>query len=183
MNKDEKEKLFSFFENESKKLNNYVRRKIQSINDMDAEDIVADVMLNLFKKSDILVHVENLAAYVYRSLYYKIIDYQRSNNRTRTISLQSSLDENGEDLLIELLTDNAASVSNEAERKEFFTILSQAVSSLDTKQRAVFIATELEGKSYKELSLQWNEPIGTLLSRKSRAMKALQILLKDYKNE
>ena len=181
MNKDEKGKLFSFFANESKKLNNYVHMKIQSINDMDAEDIVSDVMLNLFNKPDIIVHIENLAAYVYKSLYYKIIDYQRRNNRT--ISLQSSLDENGENLLMELLADNAASVSSEVEKKEFFRILSQAVSSLDTRQRAIFIATEFEGKSYKELSLQWDEPMGTLLSRKSRAVKALRILLKDYKNE
>lgn len=181
MNKDEKGKLFNFFSYESKKINNYVRRKIPSINDMDAEDIVADVMLNLLNKPDIMGHVENLAAYVYRSLHYKIIDYQRRSNRT--ISLQSSLDANTEDLLIEILADNAASVSNEVERKEFFKKLSQAISSLDTKQRAVFIATEFEGKSYKELSLLWNEPIGTLLSRKSRAIKALQIMLKDYKNE
>lgn len=181
MNKDEKGKLFHFFANESKKLNNYVHRKIQSINDMDAEDIVSDVMLNLFNKPDIIAHIENLAAYVYRSLYYKTIDYQRSNNRT--ISLDASLDENGENSLIELLADNTTSVSNEVEKKEFYKKLSQAVSSLETRQRAVFIATEFEGKSYKELSLQWDEPIGTLLSRKSRAVKALRVMMKEYKSE
>lgn len=179
MNKYEKGKLFHFFSNESKKLNNYVRCKIQSINDMDAEDIVSDVMLNLFNKPDIIAHIENLAAYVYKSLYYKTIDYQR--NIKRTISLQSCLDENGENLLIELLVDNTACVSDEVERKEFFRKLLQVISSLEPKQRAVFIATEFEGKSYKELSLQWNEPIGTLLSRKSRTIKALQIMLKEYK--
>lgn len=181
MNKDEKGRLFHFFANESKKLNSYVHRKIQSINDMDAEDIVSDVMLNLFNKPDIIAHIENLAAYVYRSLYHRIIDYQRSSNRT--VSLDGSLDENGEISLIELLADNTASVSNEAEKKEFYKKLSQAVSSLETRQIAVFIATELEGKSYKELSLQWNEPIGTLLSRKSRAVKALRVMMKEYKYE
>ena len=182
MNKEDKGKLFVFFANEGKKLNNYVRRKIQSIGDMDAEDIVGDVMLNLFNKPDITAHIENLAAYVYRSIYYKIIDYQRSSNY-KTISLQSYLDENGEDLLIELLVDKGISVSNEVERREFFRKLAQAISSLDPKQRAVFIATEFEGRSFKELSLLWNEPIGTLLSRKYRTVKPLQIILKDYENE
>ncbi|HEX2947398.1 MAG TPA: RNA polymerase sigma factor [Clostridia bacterium] len=181
MNKEDRGKLFVFFANEGKKLNNYVRRKIQSINDMDAEDIVGDVMLNLFNKPDITARVENLAAYVYRSLYYKIIDYQRSNHKT--ISLQSYLDENGEDLLIKLIADKGISVSSEVERKEFFRKLAQAISSLDQKQRAVFIATEFEGRSFKELSVLWNEPIGTLLSRKYRTIKALQIMLKDYQNE
>lgn len=70
MNKDEKGKLFHFFANESKKLNNYVHRKIQSINDMDAEDIVSDVILNLFNKPDIIAHIENLAAEENKIQYY-----------------------------------------------------------------------------------------------------------------
>ncbi|NLV35153.1 MAG: RNA polymerase sigma factor [Clostridiaceae bacterium] len=181
MNKDEEGKLFGFFVNEGKKLNNYVRKKIRSINDMDAEDIVSDVMINLFNKPDITARIENLAAYVYRALYYKIIDYLRSDNRT--ISLESNFDGNGECLLIEILADKSTSVSNEAERKEFLSKLAQCLSSLDPKQRAVFIATEFEGKSFKELSLLWDEPIGTLLSRKHRAIKLLQRMLKDYRRE
>lgn len=54
-----------------------------------------------------------------------------------------------------------------------------ALDVLDPKQRAVFLATELDGKSFKELSALWDEPIGTLLSRKSRAVKALKKMLND----
>jgi DNA-directed RNA polymerase specialized sigma24 family protein len=54
-------------------------------------------------------------------------------------------------------------VSNEAERKEFRRMLAQCLSSLELKQRAVFIATEFEGKSFKELSLLWEEPIGRII--------------------
>lgn len=42
MSKDGKGKLFHFFANESRKLNSYVHRKIRSIDDMYAEDIVSD---------------------------------------------------------------------------------------------------------------------------------------------
>jgi DNA-directed RNA polymerase specialized sigma24 family protein len=41
------------------------------------------------------------------------------------------------------------------------------------------IATELKGKSFRDLSEEWGEPIGTLLSRKSRAVKTLKKLLED----
>ena len=45
--------------------------------------------------------------------------------------------------------------------------------------RAVLIATELKGKSFRELSEEWDEPMGTLLSRKSRAVKTLRKLLEE----
>jgi DNA-directed RNA polymerase specialized sigma24 family protein len=59
--------------------------------------------------------------------------------------------------------------------------LSQAISALEPKQQAVFIATEMQGISFKSLSEQWNEPMGTLLSRKFRAVKTLQEMLQDFK--
>jgi len=179
MDKDGTGKLFDFFAAKSKNLKSYVHRKIQSISDMDAEDIVGEVMLNLFIKADITGRVENLAAYVYRSLHNKIVDYQRSNSRT--MSLSSCMDEDGEIPLLELLSDGTENVSGEVERKEFMRRLSQAISKLEPRQRAVFIATEMKGMSFRELSEQWNEPIGTLLSRKCRAVKALQEMLKDLR--
>ena len=55
--------------------------------------------------------------------------------------------------------------------------LTEAIGKLEPRQRAVFIATELKEKSFRELSEAWGEPIGTLLSRKSRAVKALRQLM------
>ena len=70
-------------------------------------------------------------------------------------------------------------VASTLENKELAQRLSNAIDQLEPKQRAVFIATEFDGKTFKELSERWSEPIGTLLSRKSRAMKALQNALVD----
>ena len=61
--------------------------------------------------------------------------------------------------------------------------LGQAIGRLEPRQRAVFIATELNGMSFRVLSEQWHEPLGTLLSRKSRAVKALRGMLKDFVDE
>lgn len=125
MSQDDIHHLYAFFQKEGQKLQQYVLRKSKRINDMDAEDIVDEVMLQLLSIIGMRGPVKNLPAYVYRALQNRMVD------------------------------------------------------TLEPKQRAVFIATEFDGKSFKELSELWHEPIGTLLSRKSRAMKALQTKLKD----
>lgn len=45
---------------------------------MDIEDVIGDIMLNLFNKADVTARVENLAAYIYRTLYNKAIDGLKS---------------------------------------------------------------------------------------------------------
>ncbi len=172
-------RLFDYFATENRKLTGYVKKRMSDIGDMDAEDIVGDVMLNLFKRADTPLSIENLGAYVYRALRNKIIDHHRKT--CRTVSLQNCLNDDGDTKFIELLTDDSACVSSVAERKEFMRRLSEAVGALEPKQQAVFIATEMQGLSFKTLSAQWNEPVGTLLSRKYRAIKALRDMLNDFK--
>jgi RNA polymerase sigma factor (sigma-70 family) len=136
------------------------------------------IRVGTLEKAGFTSHVESLPAYVYRALRNRVVDYQRS--RKNTISLDSCVDEDGEIALIDLLGDESSSVTGRVERREFFRKLGQALDRLEAKQRAVFLATEFAGKSFKSLSTEWGEPIGTLLSRKSRAVKALREMLKDY---
>lgn len=174
---DRDRRIFDFFAAQRDRFIGYVQKRVRSIDDMDAEDIVEEVMLSIFDRADVLGQVENLAAYVYRSIHNQIIDFQRQN--LRTVSLQSLVDEDDETLLIELLSDSSASVNSEVERREFMSRLGEAIDRLEPRQRAIFIATEVEGRAFRELSEEWREPIGTLLSRKSRSVKALQEMLRD----
>ncbi len=171
--------MFDFFAAQNSKLRAYVRRKIRSINDMDAEDIVEEVMLNLFAREAEAGPIENLAAYVYRSLYNKTVDYLKK--ASRTVPLQNDAQDDAEHPMMDRLYDSTANVNSEADRRELNHALAQAIDMLEPKQRAVFVATELMGVSFRELSEQWNEPMGTLLSRKCRAVKALQEMLKDLR--
>ncbi len=57
-----------------------------------------------------------------------------------------------------------------------------ALAMLDEKSRFVFVETEFNGKSYKQLSELTGEPIGTLLSRKNRAVKKLCVMMENYNN-
>jgi RNA polymerase sigma factor (sigma-70 family) len=177
MDSDGKNRLFGYFAAEGKKFIAYVRSRFSEIGEMDAEDIVSEVMLRLAVRADISLPTDHLAAYVYRSLNNQTVDHRRKS--AHTLSLQSLADEDGEISFLELLMDDGASVSGEAERREFTSRLKEAVDALEPRQRAVFIATEIKGKTFGELSEAWNEPVGTLLSRKCRAVKALREMLRE----
>lgn len=151
---------------------NYVKARARTIGDMDAEDIVSDVMINVTLRPKTAGPVENMAAYVYRSVRNKIADHYRQ--KTKTVSLDAL---EGASFL-GLLADNAPQPLEAEIEKETLLKVSQAIGRLEPRQRAVLLATEVWGKTYRELSKEWNEPVGTLLSRKHRAITALRRMLK-----
>ena len=75
---------------------------------------------------------------------------------------------------------NHDSAETDASRLELREKLLWAVGRLSPLERALWIATTIEGRGFGELAREWDEPIGTLLSRKSRANARLRELLKDY---
>ena len=174
-----KNTIVQFFKNESKKLINYIKKKVQKIENMDAEDMLSDVMLKILKQDDI-DYVDNFTGYVYRALQNKIIDYYRKKDNT--ISLNSYTNSEKNTMLLDILPDKI-DLNDEIERKELKKRLFQAISDLKPSQKAIFVATEIEGITFRELSQEWNEPIGTLLARKSRAVKNLRESLQDLKNK
>ena len=138
----------------------YVRHLIDDAADRDAEDIVQDVMLSIFDKADVTIPIENLAAYVYRSLRNKVIDVFRKKKDVVSLS--------------DVISEANYETEREVERKELMDFVFRAVDSLPPGQRGILIATEFEGRSFRELSEEWQIPIGTLLARKSRALQHIR---------
>ncbi|MTV48278.1 sigma-70 family RNA polymerase sigma factor [Heliobacillus mobilis] len=162
------------FQQEQKNFMHYVRRKVTGISEMDAEDIVAEVFFNVFNRADLEIHVENLTAYLYCSIRNKVVDFLRKPKPS--ISLDQ-IDEATGTTLLERIIDPDADIHAVLHKKEVQERLNSALLELEPNQRKVWIATEIEGRSFKELAEKWNEPLGTLLSRKSRASKALKKIL------
>jgi RNA polymerase sigma factor (sigma-70 family) len=177
---EQRKRLIEIVVGERSKFMGYVRRKAAEMSHMDAEDILADVVFNIFDKADIAGHIENLTAYIYRALANKISDYRRQK---RPAVSMDNVDSENEMPLVDRLADPAADIEQTLERRDLRERLYDAVSRLEPKQRAVWIATEIEGSTFRDLSAEWNEPIGTLLSRKNRAVKALRAMLKDVVEE
>jgi RNA polymerase sigma factor (sigma-70 family) len=173
--------IADFFSKEQERLRNYIRSRLTDMSEMDIEDLLQDLFFNLFNKADISLHIENLAAYIYRSIQNRIIDYLRKKNKALSLDEIIATNEGSVSALGEMIADPRADVEKRLIQQELHDKIFAAINKLESKQKAVWIATEIENYSFRELSLLWDEPIGTLLARKHRALKNLQAALKDYK--
>jgi RNA polymerase sigma factor (sigma-70 family) len=140
----------------------------------DAEDIVQDVMLKMFRLLNMNTKIENLAAYAWKSLKNLIIDTHR-----RKEQYNERIDDHHEELA------SAEAGPEEAMLRDHFSeYMNRALKELKPSEKAIWTATEIDGISFQELAVAWNEPIGTLLSRKYRTeKKILDTLNAIYKGE
>ena len=168
-----KEKLADFFRRERRRLIGYVKRWIEDTAERDGEDIVQDVAFNLFNKADVTEPIENLTAYVYQALRNRTIDLLRKR-RGKVVSLDMEANSGTNLTLSDLILDSHIGADKEMEKKELHHQLIQAIDSLNEKDRAIVIETEFNSRSFRELSEQWKIPIGTLLARKSRALRKIR---------
>ena len=156
----QKKRIASLIATEWTRLVGYVRAWISDTAERDAEDVVQDVIERLFERADVTEPVADLTAYLYRSLRNKVIDLYRKPKRAVELP--------------EDLSDIRFEASAEMDREEARETLFEAIDELPPAQREVLVATELEGRSFKELAEEWETPIGTLLARKHRAIRALK---------
>jgi RNA polymerase sigma factor (sigma-70 family) len=156
----QKKRIAGFIATEWTRLVGYVRAWIADTADRDAEDVVQDVIERVFEKADFTEPIADLSAYLYRSLRNKVIDLYRKPKRAAELP--------------EDLSDVRFEASEEMDREDAREALFEAIDDLPPAQREVLVATELEGRSFKELAAEWETPIGTLLARKHRAIHALR---------
>ncbi len=175
----QRNRLTEFFASEYKRMVGFVRKKVDDLAAQDAEDFVQEVAANLFSRADISAPVENLSAYVYRSLRNEIVDYFRL--KRNTVSLDAPVNRTEEICFADILKE--AGGSSDIQRKETIEELYEHLNRLSQEERALVIATEIEGRTFKELSSRWKIPINTLLSKKSRAMKKLLGEVKKNKHK
>jgi RNA polymerase sigma-70 factor (ECF subfamily) len=157
----QKKRLASLISEEWNRLVGYVRSRIEDTAERDAEDVVQDVIEHLFEKADMTDPIVDLSGYLFRSLRNRVIDLYR---RKRAPSEELS----GE------IADLRYEAEQTMDREEAQEALGEAIEDLPRAQRDVLVATELEGRSFRELAEEWQTPIGTLLARKHRAIQALR---------
>jgi RNA polymerase sigma factor (sigma-70 family) len=164
-----------FIEEKRGALLHYIRSRVNEIGMRDAEDILQDVLAG-FVAIDDSENIEEVSSYIYRSIRNKIIDIYRGSEYSRNIrSLDEEISGDGDSLVGRIRSDPQLLM----ERGDLMEKILTAVDSLSEDQKAVWIATELEGRNFQELAVLWDEPLGTLLSRKSRATKKLRKILSD----
>jgi RNA polymerase sigma-70 factor (ECF subfamily) len=176
----QKKSLDRFFRNEYQKLVNFVRKNLDDrYFEASPEDIIQDVALGLIDKLDLDAQIGNLTGYIYRSVRNKIIDYQKK--KQRTVSIETFTDRKNENYLLNTLSDETSDEETKYANIEP-EILQQAISQLRPDEQAVIMATEFDQQTYEELSVEWDVPVGTLLSRKHRALSKLHKILLNKQN-
>jgi|WetSurMetagenome_2_1015567.scaffolds.fasta_scaffold01680_3 RNA polymerase sigma factor (sigma-70 family) len=176
------ERISSFIKAERAALVGYVRGLIGDAADRDGEDIVQDVVTGLLERADPLMPLRSVSAYVYQSIRNRVVDAFRSGKKN--VPLDHGGGEDEALSLAETLHDARFDTEAEVAGGELREILVEAMDRLSDNERAIVIATELEGFSFRELSEMWDVPLGTLLAQKSRALAKLResIPLKEYTN-
>lgn len=163
------------------RLRNFIRRRVPD--PADAEDIVQEVLYELVEANRLLMPIEHLTGWLYRVARNRIIDLFRKKKEEPFTDAAAEY-ENGELLRFEdLLPSPDAGPDALYMHSILVDELELALGELPDEQREVFIAHEIDGRSFKELSAETGVSVNTLLSRKRYAVLHLRERLRKIHDE
>jgi RNA polymerase sigma factor (sigma-70 family) len=166
MPKDQDRRIADVVDREQSRLRNFIRRRVAD--PRDVEDIVQDVFSELVEANRLLMPIDQVSAWLFRVARNRIIDLFRRKKPER-------FDEDGE---ARLLSPDAGP-EDAFERSVLLDEIEDALDELPKEQRDVFIAHEIDGKSFKEISAETGVNVNTLLSRKRYAVQFLRERLQE----
>jgi RNA polymerase sigma factor (sigma-70 family) len=166
---------------EQSRLRNFIRRRVPD--PRDAEDILQDVFYELVEANRLLMPIEHVTGWLFRVARNHITDLFRKK-RPESFSDSAVDDEDGELLEIEdFLPSSDAGPEALYLHNLLLDELELAVDELPEEQRKVFVAHELEGRSFKEMAAETGVSVNTLLSRKRYAVLHLRERLQSVYDE
>jgi RNA polymerase sigma factor (sigma-70 family) len=170
---------------ERSRLRAFIRRSVPDASDV--EDILQEVFYELVEANRLLMPIEHVTGWLFRVARNRIIDLFR-RNEPESFAESTVEGEDGEMLQIDdLLPSPDAGPEALYIRHVLLDEVEFALNELPDEQRDVFIAHELEGRSFKALSAETGININTLLSRKRYAVlhlrERLQSIYDEFKNE
>jgi RNA polymerase sigma factor (sigma-70 family) len=172
-------------EKEEPRLRSFIRNHIadRSL----TEDILQEVFCELIEAYRMMKPIEQVSAWMFRVARNRIVDlFRRRNADSRTDSLSAQVygHEDGESVPLEdLLPSPDEGPEAVYARAVLLDELEEALDELPDEQRAVFVAHELEGLSFKELAAETGVGVNTLLSRKRYAVLHLRDRLQSIYEE
>jgi RNA polymerase sigma factor (sigma-70 family) len=178
---DENRRISDVVAREQSRLRNFVRRRVRD--PRDVEDILQDVFYELVEANRLLMPIEHVTGWLFRVARNRITDLFRKK-RPENFSDTAVADEDGELLQLEdLLPSPDAGPEAVYVRNVLLDELESAVGELPEEQREVFVAHELEGRSFKEMAAETGVSVSTLLSRKRYAVRRLRERLRHVYDE
>lgn len=139
-----------------------------------AEEVVSDVMLNIFKKRKKLAETDNIEGYIFISVKNQSLKYLRKSNR----QVYTDYTESENDLYM------TTSVSPEYEylENEFHQVVKSTIDALPPKRKLVFKLIKEDGLKYNDVAKLLDLSVKTIETHMGLALKSLKKNVERYKN-
>ncbi len=178
---EQDQRISEVVKRERSRLRNFIRRRVPD--PRDAEDILQDVFYELVEANRLLMPIGHVTGWLFRVARNRITDLFR---RKTPESVGDGVvgDEDDERLpWADLLPSPDAGPEALYARNVLLDELEMAVDELPEEQRQVFVAHELEGRSFREMAAETGVSVNTLLSRKRYAVLHLRERLRSIYDE
>ena len=181
---EQDQRISQVVQREQLRLLSFIRRRVPD--PRDAEDVLQEVFYELVEANRLLMPIEHVTGWLFRVARNRITDLFRKRTPESFGDL-AVVDEDDELLRLEdLLPSPDAGPDALYARTVLLAELEAAVDELPAEQREVFVAHELEGRSFKALAAETGVGVNTLLSRKRYAVlhlrERLQSIYDDFTN-
>ncbi|HEY6248491.1 MAG TPA: sigma-70 family RNA polymerase sigma factor [Candidatus Angelobacter sp.] len=172
MTTEQDRRISEAVEGQRARLRNFIRKRVAD--EADAEDILQDVFYEFVQAYRLMKPIEQVGAWLFRVARNRIIDLFRKRGNAPQRE-EPFVGEEGESLRWEdLLPSPDAGPEAAYARSVLLAELDDALEELPEEQREVFIAHEIEGRSFRELAAETGASVNTLLSRKHYAVLHLR---------
>ncbi len=166
---------------EQSRLRNFIRRRVPDLR--DAEDILQDVFSELVEANRLLMPIEHVTGWLFRVARNRITDFFRRKKPDRFSEAAVAAEDDELLHLEDVLPSPDAGPEALYARTVLLDELELAVGELPAEQREVFVAHEMEGRSFKEIAAATGVSVNTLLSRKRYAVRRLRERLQRIYDE
>ena len=178
MSPKESEKIGAVYKDERKRLLGYIRNRVPDR--VEAEDILHDVFYQLTVGFNDIRRIESLTAWLYKVADNRITDlFRKKKPVSISYSENAKNDDDGPLTLEEILPSLGSTPEDEDIKEMIWEAIEETLSDLPEEQRNVFVATEFDELSFKEISEKTGTGINTLISRKRHAVLALRERLNE----
>jgi RNA polymerase sigma factor (sigma-70 family) len=179
---DQDRRISEVVERERFRLRRFIRRRVPD--PRDVEDILQEVFFELVEANRLLMPIDHVTGWLFRVARNRIADLFRRKDPLTFSEVVGPDDDPGhaprfEDLLPSPEDGPEALYA----RRALLDALEEAIDDLPAEQREVFVAHEIEGRSFKEMAAESGVGVNTLLSRKRYAVLRLRERLQDVFTE